>query len=711
MPRKIDLITAAYQEKALELTDNPGNWISFLQTAANNYKYNFDDQVLIHAQRPDATACAPIELWNEHFGRWVNKGAHGIALIDDKKGHLSLHYVFDVSDTNSRYGNEVKLWKTEQRFDDDVIEALEARFGELERKSTIADAVLSAADNAVADNMTDYLSELMNAREGSYLDELDDFNVEVMFKKCLVNSVAYTMMLRCGINPEGYFDIDDFRDIVNFNSLDCITRFGAASSDIAEMGLREIEQTVIGLQKVENRANRTFDNVPKTEYPKATEKVKERTDNNHDDNLQNTGRLSDSGTVTPDATGGNAGQVRNASQEVSDEQSERTVSEPEIFGQADGAPDANRANSDGTDGTAHGTNEEDRGRDGTAQSDRPAPMGGTDEQHSSLSGGNSAERPDLQLTPTAVQQNIIAEAEAEKNASAFAISQEDVDAILCRGGIVADGKFRIYEQYLKKESDAENAKMLREEYGIGGSYPAINDRDLDESHDGKGLLISRGVIGNPDVKVLLPWNKVAKRVGELIAADRFFSAKDKEAYPQYRKENESHEARSTIADDFKAVVTDYNDYETQLGNESLVYNSYYVVSAARSFAYGEKKHHARVAEGDFVLPQMREILLGIISQSTHLTERAEAVLEQLGSEYALPLEPSYDEMNPPPEPVKEYRFSLGDTVYLGTSEYDILSLADDEVRLFDAQFPIFNKVLPRAEFDEKVKENPLNDKY
>ena len=714
MPRKIDLITQMYAQKAQELSDNPGSWIAFLGTAANNYKYDFDDQVLIHVQRPRATACAPIELWNNRFGRWVNKGAHGIALINDKGGHLSLHYVFDVSDTNSRAGNEVRLWKLENRYSDDVIEALEAKFGQLQESSTLENAILCAADNAVTDNMTDYLSELMGVREGSFLEDYDELNVEVMFRNLLKNSVAYMMMIRCGVNADVFYSVDDFRNIVNFNSPDCITRLGAATSDIAEMGLREIEQTVIGLQNEERKQNRTFAKSSATEYPEATEKVKKRTDENYDSNLQNTGRLPDSRIEPAGAAGGDAGQVRDASPEVPEESQEGTVSEPESVGQADRTSDGNRAIGSQADRYSDGTNEENRWRDRADESDGSDALGGIDEQHQTFGGGNSSERTDLQLTltPVAEQQKIIAEkAEADKNASAFAISQEDIDAVLTRGGIVSGGKFRIYEQYLKKESAAENVNMLKKEYGIGGSYPAVISRDLDESHDARGLEISRGTIGNPDAKILLTWNKVEKRIGELIAADRFFSERDKEAYPVYRRNEDNRKLRKQISDDFKSVVDDFNDYETQLGNEALCYNGYYIVSAANSFVIGEKKHFARSADGDFVLPQMREVLAGIISQDTHLTERAEAVFEKLNSEVVMQLEPTYDEMNPPLEPEKEYRFSLGDTVYLGTSEYEILAYDDKEVRLFDEAFPIFNKVLPREEFNEKLKENPLNDKY
>ncbi|MDD4492888.1 MAG: SNF2-related protein [Eubacteriales bacterium] len=340
-------------------------------------------------------------------------------------------------------------------------------------------------------------------------------------------------------------------------------------------------------------------------------------------------------------------------------------------------------------------------------------MGGTDEQHQTLGGGNGSEQPDLQLNLLSVaeqQQHIETKAEADNNASAFAISQEDIDAVLTRGGIVSGGKFRIYEQFLKKESSADNVRMLRDEYGIGGSYPAIYNRDLDESHDSKGLEISCGTIGKPEAKILLTWNKVEKRIGELIAADRFFSAKDKEEYPKYRKDKEARTERSSISEEFKSVVNDFNDYETQLGNEAVVLNQYYMISVANAFYSGEKKYYARTAEGDFALVTMREALQSIISENTHLTKRADKILAELSTAIALPFEPTYDELNPPPEPEKEYRFSLSDTVYIGTQEYEILAYDDNEVHLFDEAFPIFNKVIPRAEFDEKLKENPLNDR-
>lgn len=345
------------------------------------------------------------------------------------------------------------------------------------------------------------------------------------------------------------------------------------------------------------------------------------------------------------------------------------------------------------------------------ESGRSDEMGRTDELDPSLGRGSSPERPDLRINLPTVeeQQEIIAEAEADKT-SAFTISQEDIDAVLTRGSGVYDGKYRIYEQYLKKESAESNITFLKNEYGVGGAYPAVGDRNLDESHDAKGIKISRGRIMQPDAEVLLKWNKVEKRIGELIVAGRYLSQKEVEHYPVYRAQEEARKARWAISNEFRSIVDDYNDFVEQLGEEDKKLNLYYLSGCWSAFGVGDKKMHNRTAEGDFILPMMREAMNQIIADNTHLTERCEAMLESLSSDIAKPFEPSYDELNPPPEPKKEYRFSLGDTVYLGTQEYEVLSFDESEIVLFDTQFPLFNKTLTREEFDNRLKENPLNDK-
>lgn len=251
---------------------------------------------------------------------------------------------------------------------------------------------------------------------------------------------------------------------------------------------------------------------------------------------------------------------------------------------------------------------------------------------------------------------------------------------------------------------------MKNEYGIGGAYPAVSGRNLDESHDAKGIKISRGRISRPDAELLLRWNKAEKRIGELIRADRYLSQAEKDNYPAYREQAEARRKRGEISEEFRSIVYDYNDFVAQLGEESKALNLYYLSSCWSAFSVGDKKMHARIAEGDFILPMMREAMNTIIADNTHLTARCEAMLGALNSDVAKSLEPTFDELNPPPEPQKEYRYLLGDTVYIGTQEYELLSFDEKKVVLFDTQFPLFNKELTREEFDNRLKENPLNDR-
>ena len=316
--------------------------------------------------------------------------------------------------------------------------------------------------------------------------------------------------------------------------------------------------------------------------------------------------------------------------------------------------------------------------------------------------------PDERPLPSEAEQiSFIEQAEAEK-ASAFTIPQEAIDYILCGGSGVSQGKYRILEQFQKNEGKQENIKFLRNEYGIGGRSDAIPGSGYWEDHDGKGITISRDY-GDPDGKFLLTWAKVEKRIGELIAADRYLNRAEKEQYPAYQARVEQRKARRRIADEIRSIIDDYVDFKTQLGEKEQCSEVLFARSCARNFEVGEKKNHILTMEGSFVLPTLRDAMQTIIKDNTHLTERCEAMLAQLSGPLAAPLEPTYDELNPPPPPKKEYRFALGDTVYLGVQEYELLAYDEQTVRLFDPAFPIINKELPRAEFDRMLAENPLND--
>lgn len=706
MPSKYQIISELASQTARDITSKAERYTDFLVTAANNYKYSFKEQLLIHAQKPDATACAEIETWNR-LGRWVNKGTRGIALLVDRDTPYKLRHVFDYSDTNSRAGRVVTLWQMRPQYEDAVKESLQDSFGEVELTADFPHFLMEIAKNAVEDNFSDYLSNLQSVKGDSFLEELDDLNLEAWLKDTLRSSVAYMALVRAGYQPSLYFTRDDFSHIYDFNTVPVISVLGAATSDISEMVIREIAETVKGLEKEEKQSNRTFARDRTSEYHESRNNKTERSYEDGTD-LYDAGRLPD---PRPDRSGEPEDwEVWNAASDLPPRASGRNLHRDAAGRNAEQPLGGSGRSGQPDDGQADRADEDAQRRDRADEVQRPDEVGSADELDPELGGGSGPERSDLRvsLPSEEEQQELIAEAEAETT-SAFVISQEDIDAVLTRGSGIHDGKYRIYEQYLKQETHEANVAFLKDEYGIGGAYPAVPGRQLDENHDGKGIKISRGSIMHPDAEVLMSWKKIEKRIGELIATDQYLSQAEKDHYPKYRAEEEARRGRSAISDEFRSIVYDYNDYVTQLGEENKRLNLYYLSGCWGAFDVGEKKMYARTSDGDFILPMMREAMNTIIADNTHLTERCEAMLAALDGDLARPLEPSYDELNPPPEPEKEYRFSLGDTVYLGTHEYEVLSFDENEVVLYDTQFPLINKTMTREEFDNRLKENPLND--
>lgn len=707
MPSKYKIIMEMASQTARDVTSNVERYTDFLVTAANNYKYSFKEQLLIHAQKPEATACAEIETWNR-LGRWVNKGTKGIALLVDRDIPYKLRHVFDISDTNSRAGITITLWQMRPQYEEAVSESLQDSFGEIDGAIDFPHLLIEISKNAVDDNLSDYLSDLNAVKGDSFLEYLDDTSLEVWLKDTLKSSVAFMALSRTGYDPREYFSREDFEHIFDFNTNSVISVLGSATSDISEMVIKEIGETVKELEKEEKHKIRTFADGRTSEYHNSRNDNTERS-NEHGTDLHDAGRL-------PDSRSGSSGEpesweIWNAASNLPPRAQGRDLHRDDAGRNAEQPSGGSGRTGEPDDGQADRTAQSPERSDRADEGGRSDEMGRTDELDPSLGRGSSPERPDLRINLPTIeeQQEIIAEAEADKT-SAFTISQEDVDAVLTRGSGVYDGKYRIYEQYLKKESTENNITFLKNEYGVGGAYPAVGDRNLDESHDPKGIKISRGRIMQPDAEVLLKWNKVEKRIGELIDAGRYLSQKEIEHYPVYHAQEEARKARWAISNEFRSIVRDYNDFVEQLGEEDKKLNLYYLSGCWGAFGVGDKKMHNRTAEGDFILPMMREAMNQIIADNTHLTERCKAMLESLSSDIAKPFEPTYDELNPPPEPKKEYRFSLGDTVYLGTQEYEVLSFDESEVVLFDTQFPLFNKTLPREEFDNRLKENPLNDK-
>ena len=751
MARKYDLISELYRRTAHAVVSDVENWQAFLRCACRNYRLRFDEQLLIYAQRPDATAVLEIERWNDKFGRWVNRGAKGIAVFEDAdRSRQRLTHYFDISDTHaSRYSRPVPIWEMKPEYTDDVIESLENTFGELENRESLADAVLSAAKNAVEDNIPDYLGDLMYDADDSFLYGLSEDMITAMYKKAVTNSVAYMMMTRLGIDTEPFYEAEDFSVITNFNTPETLNALGIASSDIAEMGLGEISRTVLALE----RQNRIIADREKPDYNKAENKIERSFDDERAD-IHNAGRLQSAGFDNAAAAGGNFGQVRSDEAEISQRTSQNPLLQSSDELHSDGAFSRNRADSDEAgrnpdeaDGGAGGLDREpesggyDEVGAGNEQSeeqsagdresgghlrldyydqnneDKSLPFFGGDDTIREILGttphlkaskdeirafyegnpdnaarieyikgifnndytelilsdgrrvgyktwqnvlqlweGNYADRiaqgfydwsviaqhfeamrllGELQDTrkplPSMDGQLNFLDMQAEEKTSAFSFSQEIIDTVLARGSGVSEGKFRIYEQFEKSLSAKENADFLKDEYGWGGAYPVIVGAGIDEQHDGKGILISKG-IGDDKPHIRLTWTQVEKRIKELIRLDRYLNPKEKEIYPQWLEKQE--ERRAELAEE----------------------------------------------------QRNREIL----SSAPPEQETVQAAESE-------------------PQQEAQYAYHLGDTVYMGADEYEILAFDDKQVRLFDTQFPLFNKEMDRAEFDRRVRENPLND--
>lgn len=394
MPTKFQLITELYDQTVQSVTGSYQSWTGFLRAACYNYKCPFDDQILIYAQRPDATAVLEMERWNRQFGRWVNRGAKSIAVFGDD-GQNCLKLYFDVSDTHaSRFARPLPIWTMHPAFEPEVIETLEATFGNLSEKENLADAVRSACHNAVADNITDYLQDLRDCREDSLLEELDDLSLEVFYRDALEVSVAYMLLTRLGLRADDYFSPDEFAHVYEFNTPPTINALGIATSDIAEMGLREISRTVMQAQRDQffaNRARIGYDD--RTEQHKTPHERSEQ----HGDHLQDAERLSGAEFDDAQRTGGASGQVRGAAERVPEKAPQGALHQSQDQRQADGAFGGNRADraeDGGADRDADGAG---RGRDGGAESDRSAALDGPDEQPQAQRGGAGAELPDLQL--------------------------------------------------------------------------------------------------------------------------------------------------------------------------------------------------------------------------------------------------------------------------------------------------------------------------
>lgn len=452
MPTKFQLITELYDRTLQRVTANYQSWTGFLRAACYNYKCPFDEQILIYAQRPDATAVLEMERWNKQFGRWVNRGAKSIAVFgDDGKHQLKLY--FDVSDTHeTRRARPLPIWKMDAAFEPAVIETLENTFGDLAEKETLAEAVRSASHNAVIDNIPDYLHDLQNCCEDSLLEELDDLNLEVFYRDALEVSVAYMLMTRLGLRADDYFSPDEFGHVYEFNTPAVINALGIATSDIAEMGLREISRTVMQAQR-----EQLFAKDGKKRYDADTEKAfdTERSEI-YGDHISDAGRLS---SAEPDAagrTGSPSGQVRGAAAAIPDEAPAGAVHQSEDHLPPDGASGGDRADRAEDGGTDRDTAGAGRGRDGDDEGERPAALDGSDEQFQAYSGGTDAERSDLQLTKD--------DGNAGSDALPAFLDTHLIEAILLDDGGRNHTRQNIFDYFQSHHDLAQRTEFLKNSY-------------------------------------------------------------------------------------------------------------------------------------------------------------------------------------------------------------------------------------------------------
>ena len=747
MARKFDLISELYERTCFAVTDNPVNWQSFLKTAGRNFRLRFDEQLLIYAQRPDATAVLEIERWNGTFGRWVNRGAKGIAVFEDadRSRQRLIHY-FDISDTHeSRYSRPVPIWEMRPEYEAEVIETLENTFGAVNDTTSIENVVKESIANAVEDNIADYISDFMSLSAGSDIEYLSADEANALYLELVKNSVSYMVMARLGLDADKVYSPDDFAGISSFNSQEVLNAVGIATSDIAEMALLPVSRTISTLSK----ENRIIDEQEQSEYNKDIKD--ERSQSDERNHIHNGGRLQSSEPEAAGADGSDSRQMVADEENLSEGTSQNPVLQSSDERDSEQSLGGGSAESERTGGYSREADGTESRADGTDESGRYDEMGSPDEQHQELGTGNREESGNIRLeyydrnhedrslpffggddtireilgttphlsaskeeikdfyernTDNATRteyikgifnndytqltlsdgrlvgyktfQNVLHlwegeyenrtaqsfydwgviaqhfeamrllgeltdtmkplpsmdgqltlimgnQAEEQKT-SAFTFSQEIIDAILTRGSGVSEGKMRIYEQFEKSLSAKENADFLKNEYGWGGSYPVIIGAGIDESHDGKGITISKG-IGSDKPHITLSWSQVEKRIGDLIRMDRYLNPKEKEKYPEWLEKQE--ERRAELAE--------------------------------------QRKN--------------REIL------ST------------------APPEPERQE----DEPEARYEYHLGDSVYIGASQYEILSFDENRVMLYDFDMPLFNKELSREEFDRKVRENPMND--
>lgn len=739
MASKLRLITELYGETLTDISKDPNEWMSFLECAAMNYKYSFNDQILIYAQRPNAIACADIDTWNKNVGRWVNRGSKGIALINESNGYTSLKYVFDVADTNSKYGKSFRLWSVPKPYENDIIESLENKYGELEKKETLAEAIISVSKILAEDNVSDYLSDLLFYRDGSSLENMNEDVVKDILQTSISNSIAYAMMKRCGLNPSDYFNESDFIHILNFNSYDTITRLGLATSEITEMGLREIYSTVKNLRINEINKIRTFEVENNLEYDMSESRNNaERSDYN--DNLYQTRGLRDSrfNLGRKESENSSEWQVRNDEVKVLERNEETSIHNINDERPIDRAFDEYSRTSRDESGRNNDSNETTGEYNRGIETNKSNEMGIINEQLEDVSRGNSNERTNLRLDIY----------EKDGTFRPYVVVDEKINQIIYKTPHLKEPKSKIRDYFNNEKDLDERIKYLKSVFNNDYTGVMIDDETFGYKAFNNGVLFWKGNFLTRNTESFVEWADLTKHIDSMILLnqlnDRIEPLKqvseqlslidDNEVQPgmdlEFTQEfidtylqQEHRNTKYRIYEEFSKSYSSQTNIEflkdlyglggsthtitgSGIGEDHnskgiTFYRGYFGASATKQlfkWNYIEKRIKELIKNDRYLNSKELEEYPKWLEE-----KEQERELIEKGNELSNQVDNVIEEV-----PV-EYEYHLGDKVYIGADEYEILNIGDFNVQLYDFRYPLFNREMSKEEFDKKVKENPSND--
>lgn len=738
MASKLRLITDLYGETLTQISKNPDDWMSFLECAAMNYKYPFNYQVLIYAQRPEAVACAKIEAWNKQVGRWVNRGAKGIALLSEDNGYTNLRYVFDIADTNSKFGKSFRLWSVPKPYEVDIIESLENKYGELEDKSSLGLAIKSVSKIIVEDNMQDYLEDLKFYRENSSLEPMTDEAVQLLFQNALENSIAFSMIKRCGLNPNDYFTNEDFTPILAFDSYETITRLGVATSEISEMGIREIYNTIKKLRINEINKIRTFDIDKDLSYDVSESRETVERRNNDEYNLHTQRGLRDTRPSDIREQDSSGGQIRNDEVKVLEREQEISIYNSINEQSTSRTLDEYSRSSNGESRTDSIRNESQREDNRTNETTRPYEMDRLNEQLEDISRGDSSERIDLRLNNY----------DPSQSKTHYVVVDEKINQILSTTPHLRKSNKEI-KDFIQKEKDVtKRAEYLKGIFNKDYTGVIVDDQMYGYKTFDNGILFWKGNFLSRDTESFVSWedltyhydamillNQLNDRIEPLPSVtdqlsfidenseksvsdleftqefvDRYLTEQHRDTkfsiYEQFSKSLSTENninylknlygisgATSTIKGAGIGVNTDYKGVRFNRG--------YFDASAKEQlfkWNYIEKRIKTLIHEDRYLNSKELEEYpkwLDEKDQEREFIEASNNLAEKIIEE---PTEEKY-----------EYQYHLGDRVYIGADEYEILSIGISNVVLYDFRYPLFNREMSKEEFDRKVQENPAND--